>query len=194
MVHKSEDRILVLCGFSGAGKDSIANIFKKNGYNFIMSTTSRPMREGESQDNPYNFVNDSEFRKLIENNELIEYRTYHTEFGDWFYGITKGTIKNGEKYVVVLDIHGLKEIKKIYGDRVKSFFITVSDDIRENRAKLRGGFDQKEWNRRLKDDRNIFSENEIFDNVDHVVENYNLDECYCEIMKKLVDIHCDEII
>ena len=150
------NEIIVLCGKSSVGKDTLADELKKEGYNFITSHSTRPMREGESEGNPYYFITKEEMLEYIDNDELVEYRTYNTNLDGkadiWYYSVHKSEIQDDKKYVVVLDINGLKDFKEIYGDRVISFNLHMSDKIREERAKERGGFCQIEWNRRLEAD------------------------------------------
>ena len=51
------NKIIVLCGKSGTGKDSLAKLVKERlNLNFVVSHTTRPMREGESNKNPYYFI------------------------------------------------------------------------------------------------------------------------------------------
>ena len=189
-----EDSIIVLVGFSASGKDSIASYLKDNyNYNFIVSVTNRPMRPNESQGNPYNFVTFNDFIQLIDTDKLIEYRTYDTVHGTWFYGVKKDAVLPNNKYVVVLDLWGLSEFKKYFGGRVKSFFIQVDNETRENRAKSRGGFDLAEWNRRLEDDKRIFEEEDITTKVDCIIPNYDFGECILSILNNLNHIHVEEL-
>lgn len=178
--------IIIICGFSGSGKDSISNKLRNIGYDFIVSTSSRPMREGESQLNPYRFVDNKEFLSLIEEGYLLEHREYSTiqdgKDATWYYGVEKSMVKDDKSYVVVLDIHGLKEFKRLFGNRVKSFFIDVDDVEREIRSNIRGGFEKAEWDRRLADDKIIFTKTVIEENVDYIVENYSFDNCLEDII------------
>lgn len=181
------NKIIVICGFSGCGKDTIAKILKSKGYSFIQSVSTRPMREGESYVNPYRFTDNTTFKGLIKRGKLAEYRKYDTIQEDepavWYYGILKRDIVNNKKYVVVLDLQGTKDIKEIYGDRVISFYIDVDDETREQRAIDRKGFEQAEWNRRLKDDKKKFTKKVIDSVCDYRVENYDLDKCVNEILE-----------
>lgn len=182
------NKIIVICGFSSSGKDSISRLLeKRDGYNFIVSTTTRPIRVGESERNPYNFITNDEFKYLIDNDKLIEYREYHTLLNNnlavWYYGIEKKEMENNKPYVVVLDTVGLKEMKKQFGDRVISIFIDVDLQYRLYRAMQRGSFDITEWNRRLLDDERIFSSSDFKDNIDYIVTNNtnNIEDCYKNI-------------
>lgn len=172
------NNIIILIGKSSSGKDTLARILEKeHGYKFIVSTTTRPMRQGESQKNPYYFVSNEEFVNLIDNNKLIEYRTYNTLVDNipalWYYGVEKTEVNNQDKYVVVLDIIGLKEFQKEFGNRVTSFYIDVNDNERKRRCLSRGDFNESEWNRRLEDDNRVFSPKVINEHVDYVISSYD---------------------
>lgn len=186
------DKIIIICGFSSCGKDSISRLLEqRDGYNFIVSTTTRPMRVGESDRNPYNFVTNEHFNKLIENNELIEHREYNTLVNNvpakWFYGIEKKEMEEGKPYVVVLDTVGLSEMKRQFGNRVISIFIEVDLHHRLFRAMKRGSFDITEWNRRLLDDERIFSTQQFKNDIDFTVTNNtnNVEDCYNKIKEIL---------
>lgn len=173
-----ENEIIVICAPSCAGKDTLARYLEKNNeYNFVISTTTRPMRPGEFQKNPYNFTNNENFENLINNDDLIEYRTYNTLVNNipdtWYYGVEKSEIEDNKKYVCVLDTVGLIEFKKHFGDRVISFYLNVDDNVRKERCLLRGDFDEFEWNRRLADDKIRFSDEIINTIIDFVIEADN---------------------
>jgi len=181
------NKILVLVGFSGAGKDAIAEKLNKEcELNFVTSHSTRPMRDYESQGNPYWFTDKETMLKYEADGSLIECRKYETLVNGkkdlWYYGVHNDEIQDDKSYVVVLDILGVKEFKEYFGDRVVAIFIRVPDDIRENRAKLRGSFDKTEWDRRLEDDKKQFSQEDIDNECDHLVENINLAEAIKEIV------------
>lgn len=166
-----ENKIIVLCGKSASGKDTLAKmISEKYGYNFIVSTTTRPIRNGESQENPYHFVSKEDFEQLINDGKLIEYRTYNTLVDGipavWYYGAEKREVVENKKYIVVLDIMGLDGFKETFGDRVVSFYLNASDEIRKERCVNRGDFNESEFNRRLADDEIVFSDEVIKNKID----------------------------
>ena len=155
-----ENQIIVLCGKSSSGKDTLASYFKSQGYKFVISHTTRPMRENELEGNPYYFISDKEFKERLEQNEFIEYREYLTLVGGtpqkWFYAVHQSQIEDLHKYVHVVDLQGLSEIKAKFGNRVKAFYLDVPTPIRTERAMERGSFDEIEWHRRVQDDDNKF--------------------------------------
>ena len=113
-----ENQIIVLCGKSSSGKDTLASYFKSQGYKFVISHTSRPMRENESEGNPYYFISDKKFKEMLEQNEFIEYREYDTLVGGipqkWYYGVHQSQIGEPHKTIFVVflqlkrDIHDIR--------------------------------------------------------------------------------------
>lgn len=183
-----DNKIIVLCGKSSVGKDTISKLIEDLGYNFIVSTTTRPMREKETEGNPYYFVDNDRFLYLIANNELLEFRSYNTLVNNnpaiWYYGIESKYIKDNERYIGVLDIDGLEAIKKLYGDRVISFYIYADEEDRLNWAKSRGSFNETEWKRREIADRKDFSSERI-SICDFVVLNKDINKCFQEIKERI---------
>lgn len=166
--------VLALVGFSSAGKDTLAKYAHDNlGYNFVVSHSTRPMRAGESQGNPYYFINDNEMCSLFVQNKLIEAREYDSVYGKWFYAVSKDEIEDSKKYVVVVDFSGFQSLKKHFGDRVKSVFIDCSEPERRKRAQLRGDFNLDEWNRRYEDDNAKFPKELIKKSMDWIIETTN---------------------
>lgn len=174
--------MLILCGKSGSGKDTIATeILKKHPEDTtrLVSYTSRPMRDGETEGREYFFISKEEFLKRIEAGNFVEYRSYSTlvdgKPDEWFYGTGKFE-RTGDRGLVVAikDLEGarvLKDYCEEIGEPCECILIEAPDKVREERAKLRGGFDQVEWDRRLKSDEADFSEEKVRGVVDKVVLN-----------------------
>ena len=81
-------KIYCLLGKSASGKDSIyKNILSKTGDRFrtIIPYTTRPIRSGEREGVEYHFVSVPEFKQMEQDGKVIEYRCYHTVYGDWYY-------------------------------------------------------------------------------------------------------------
>ena len=168
------NKIIAIVGFSSAGKDTLAKYAHDNlGYNFVVSHSTRPMRAGESQGNPYYFINDNEMCSLFVQNKLIEAREYDSIYGKWFYAVSKDEIEDSKKYVVVVDFSGFQSLKKHFGDRVKGVFIDCSEPERRKRAQLRGDFNLDEWNRRYEYDNAKFPIKLIKNHMDWILETTN---------------------
>lgn len=174
---QTDNKIIVISGFSGAGKDTIAKaIHELHGHEFVVLHSTRPMRPGESQGDPYYFISDNEMCTMSLNKELIEGRCYSTTKGNWFYAVHKDQIKHDKSYVVVLDVLGYREFVKHFGDRVLGIFIDVPAEERFIRIQRQRPMEVEEWNRRLIDDESQFTKAIINSEYQFVVDNddYNI--------------------
>lgn len=133
--------IFVLNGPSAGGKTMVLEaLLEKNlGLEKLVTVTTRkprtsPVKEVHGED--YYFITKEEFLKMKENtneDQIVEETEYPKGSGV-LYGIFDSEIERigrlGKDAVVILDIHGISEMKRFYGDsNVVSIFINM--DIRE---------------------------------------------------------------
>ena len=140
--------IICLIGKTSSGKNTISDLLSSN-YNIpqAISTTTRPMRKGETQDKEYHFITKEEFDKR----DFIETREYQVYNGDtWYYGYEKNEF-NHDNCIAIVDVQGYYSLREYFGDIVIPFFIYASEDTLRKRLKLRGDNPQ-EIDRRLEDD------------------------------------------
>lgn len=178
--------IRILCSMSSCGKDTIQSIMiNKYNINPIVSMTSRPMRQGELDGREYVFVSEDEFKLMIKHDKLIEYRTYETVNGTWYYGLPKMKFDKNKDYVVILDVNGAREFINCVGkENCKVFHITCPLFERIRRTIKRGSYNWREIVRRLKADSIDFSKDK-FNGIDYlVISNYNrsVDDTVKEIL------------
>jgi len=175
--------IFVLSGFSGVGKDTLMKDIR-DCYNFkeIVSYTSRPIRENETNGIEYNFISKKEFLHKIDSGDFIEYRRYNTSLNSnkdvWYYGVDKDSIKDGD-YIAVLDIKGYMALKKEF--KVCGIFIDAPIELRKQRAIERGSFCQDEFDRRIQDDLSLYPVEIVQKEFDYMVTNINYDICLKQI-------------
>ncbi|TLD91954.1 guanylate kinase [Helicobacter magdeburgensis] len=121
--------VLIISGPSGCGKstltkaimDSIPDVY------FSISTTTRPIRDGEIDGVHYHFVDKDKFLADIKNNVFLEWAEVHTNF----YGTSLEPVKTAlaqDKIVLFdVDVQGHHSIKEYFGDFAKSVFITTKN-------------------------------------------------------------------
>jgi len=178
------NKIIVLAGFSGAGKDTLAKILQQVGFNFVVSHSTRPMRAEESEGNPYFFIDNNTLLDMYVHDNIIESRCYSTVAGNWYYALHKNQIEDDKQYVVVLDLEGAKKIKKHFGDRVHTIFIDADEKTRQWRAEAsRADFNMLEWCRRLADDNEKFSPDKIGEICEFHVKNEDIVDATLELLK-----------
>lgn len=188
-------QITILCGQSASGKDTILRKLVSD-YNYLplISCTTRKMREHEVDGKDYWFIDNWAFKSMIENNRLIEYRSYNTLVNGikdiWLYGLSKSELDRvypNQKYVVILDIKGIQSLLDYYGkDKCEVIYIDCPSEVRKERAMKRGGYDEIEFERRYLADLTDFSEQNRIGLVDREVKNYDrkLDDVVEEIVKE----------
>lgn len=125
MNHKS-GAILVLSGPSGAGKSSLLNavIDDLGECYFSISTTTRPIREGEVEGIHYHFVDEVEFEKDIENDLFLEHAFVHGNYYGTSIKPVKEALKEGKLVIFDIDVQGNATIMNRLGDITTSVFIS----------------------------------------------------------------------
>ena len=158
-----KNKVLILTGYQGCGKDSVLNeLVKKHNYNSFVSHTTRPMRPNEIEGKEYFFIDREDFLNKATNGYFVETRHYFTTVNGkrdiWRYGLSKHQVNKRDKpCVCILDKLGTIEISEYLGkDNVVLIYLEVDEEIAKQRAIKRGGFDETEWNRRQKSDKKSF--------------------------------------
>ena len=139
--------IVCLLGKSASGKDFIMNkLVKEYGFKRVISHTTRPIRNGETNGKEYYFISLDKFLNMSLKDNFIECREYNTKQGLWYYGLSKHEIDltDDNKYVVILDFNGLKTLKeylKSVGmeDKLTSVYIEAKAQVRLQRSLNREG-------------------------------------------------------
>ncbi len=169
--------LFVLSAPSGTGKDSVITALKQQGMNFyvVPSVTARAPRPGESEGNPYHFISQEEFDRMVANDELLEYAKVH---GNW-YGQPRQPIRDnlraGRDVLLKIDVQGAATVRKKVPQAI--FIFLVPDSLEELTLRLseRNTETEGELQRRLADARTELSEQYWYDYVvlnrrDHLQE------------------------
>lgn len=129
-------KIFAFCGKMGAGKDTLVALTSETlNIQVATSFTTRPKREGEKEGREYFFISKEDFLNKRETGEIAEYTSYNVATGDtWYYGLTKEELEKSQPIITIVNPDGLKQLEKIYGDRVISIIIDCSDIERLKRA------------------------------------------------------------
>ncbi|MFA7314902.1 MAG: hypothetical protein WC025_03175 [Candidatus Magasanikbacteria bacterium] len=130
--------IIIISGPSGVGEDSI--IEKLSGriaLERVVTTTTRPMRPGESEGHPYHFISKQEFLEKVKENKFFEHAQ---EYNGHLYGVTFEELKrvenSGKIGVWKIEYKGVIKAKELIPNIV-AIFINAPLDILENRIRRR---------------------------------------------------------
>jgi len=119
--------ILVLSGPSGAGKSSLIKKIEDEigAYYFSISTTTRPIREGEEEGVHYYFVDKKQFEEDIEEENFLEYARVHGNYYGTSIKPVKKALKQGKLVIFDIDVQGHDAVQKRLADITTSVFVTT---------------------------------------------------------------------
>ncbi len=130
-VYRPQPLLIVISGPSGVGKDAILKRLKARQveFHFVITATSRRRRAGETDGVDYFFVSGEEFKRMIEQDELIEYAYVY----DHYKGVPKSQVKaafeSGKDVFMRLDVQGAARVRALFPEAVLLFIIP--SDIQE---------------------------------------------------------------
>lgn len=133
-------KLFVIMGKSATGKDSLyKRLMEQNSeLKEIVSYTTRPIREGETEGKEYHFVTEYQMEELREQGRIAECRKYDTVRGPWYYFTADdGQIdfESGDSYVLISTLEGYEKLRHFYGkDNIVPIYIEVDDFERLERA------------------------------------------------------------
>ena len=171
-------QLIALIGKAGAGKDTILkDVIRAYGLpiNSIVSYTTRPMREGETEGKEYYFISKEKFEQMINNNQMLEY----VQFNDWWYGTGIGCLAKDKINIGIFNPSGIKSLIKFPEIDLQIYYIHTSDKQRLLRQLNREEFpDIKEIIRRYSADEEDFKDIK-FDNMQILFNETERDRLKC---------------
>ncbi len=172
--------LIVLSGFSGAGKGTLVKKLLETYDNYALSVsmTTRAPREGEQEGVHYFFANKAQFEEKIRNNGFIEYAQYC----DNYYGTPKAYVEEqlaaGKNVILEIEIQGALQIKKLFPESLLLFVTPPTAAELERRLKGRGTETDEVIAKRLA---RASEESEGIEAYDYIVVNDNLETCVEEL-------------
>ena len=173
--------MIILSSPSGAGKTTLVKkLAEKNSYEISISHTTRQPRLNENQNKDYFFVSEMEFKRLIKNEEFLEYAKVFNNF----YGTTRTPVINnlnkGINVLFDIDWQGADQIKnkKLDYKLITFFILPPSKEVLFERLSNRHINDKTIAEERM----NQFERDVLhWINYDYVVINDELIKCYSKI-------------
>ena len=182
MPSEKDGVMIILSSPSGAGKTTLVKkLSEKDNFEISISHTTRQPRPDENQNEDYYFVNVSEFKRLINNEEFLEY----AKVFDNLYGTTRTPVINrlnkGKNILFDIDWQGADQIKnkKLDYKLITFFILPPSKKVLFERLTKRHKSEKLMAEQRMKQfERDVLH----WINYDFVVINNDLEECYSKIL------------
>lgn len=177
---KRKGMLLIISGPSGAGKGTLCKrlLESDKSFAFSCSVTTREPRSGEVDGVDYRFIDEAEFQRMIQNDELLEYATVHGHH----YGTPRSEIdtllKERQNVLLDIDSQGAMNVMRNTRDYVSVFVIAPSFEELRSRLEHRNAERPEDIERRL---RNAYGEFEKVNQYDYVIVNDDVDRAFQEL-------------
>ncbi|WP_457627057.1 guanylate kinase [Persephonella sp.] len=132
--------LFILSSPAGGGKTTIASLLIKEipKLKRVITCTTRKPRPGEKDGVDYYFLSVDEFERRIRENRFLEYAVVHGNY----YGTPKDEVEEellkGYDLLLVIDVQGMRQIKKARPETVTIFLLPPSLDELVRRMEHRG--------------------------------------------------------
>lgn len=172
--------LIVLSGFSGAGKGTLMKELMKTYDNYALSVsmTTRSPREGEEDGREYFFRDRKVFEEKIAQNGFIEYAEYCGNY----YGTPKDYVEaklaEGKDVILEIEIQGMRKVKAMFPKMLSLFVTPPSARELEKRLRGRGTETEEVIKKRLS---RANEEAEGVEDYEYIVINDDLKTCVEEI-------------
>lgn len=172
--------LIVLSGFSGAGKGTLVKKLLEtyDNYALSISMTTRAPRPGEAEGVHYFFTDRARFEEQIAANGLIEYAQYCGNYYGTPRAYVEEQISAGRNVLLEIEIQGALKIKELFPESLLLFVTPPSAAELERRLRGRGTETEEVIASRLA---RASEEAEGMEAYDYIVINDDLESCVEEL-------------
>ena len=192
MSSTNDGSMIILSSPSGAGKTTLVKLLAKSkNYQISISHTTRKPRENEANGKDYFFINEKEFKDLINKEDFLEYAKVFNNFYGTALKPVQDNLDTGKNVIFDIDWQGAQQIKnkRLKYKLITFFVLPPSKEVLFNRLSNRDMKDKVIVEERMKE----FNKDVLhWKNYDYVVINDKLDNCFEEI-SALIDSEINKI-
>ncbi len=134
-----DSNLVVISGPSGAGKDTIVSrlLEKDECFSLSVSATTRAPRGEEVDGENYYFLTVEQFEEKISNDGFVEFAKYGSNYYGTLKSDVQARIENGKTVILVIEVNGAANIKKMYPGSLSIFIMPPSESVLEKRLRDR---------------------------------------------------------
>ena len=188
-MQKNKGILVVVSGFSGAGKGTIMKeLMQKHSdqYALSISATTRAPRCGETDGVEYFFKSREEFEQMIADGELVEYAQYVGNYYGTPRAYVEEQLEAGKEVILEIEIQGALKVKERFPDTLLLFVTPPSAEELKNRLVGRGTETMDVIESRLA---RAMDEADGIEAYDYLVINDVLDACVAEVHEIIKNEH-----
>lgn len=179
-MNKTKGSLVIVSGFSGAGKGTVVKAItqKYDNYALSISATTRAPRPGELEGREYFFKTREEFEQMIAGGQLIEYAQYVGNYYGTPRKYVEQQLEAGKDVILEIEIQGAMKVKKLIPEALLIFMTPPSANELKNRLEGRGTEAKEVIQSRLE---RAVEESKGIDGYDYVLINDTIEECVEEL-------------
>ena len=155
----------MISGPSGVGKDVLIEGMAGRGlnYHFTVTATTRDPRPGEREGINHHFMSVGEFRRAIDEDELLEWARVYGNY----YGVPKQQVRtalaDGMHAIIRVDVQGALRIKELAPEVLMIFIHPPSMEVLQQRLARRGVNSKSDIETRLSAATDEIDQSQAFD-------------------------------
>ncbi len=186
MKHKGI--LIVVSGFSGAGKGTLMKklVQEYDNYALSISATTRAPRAGEEDGREYFFITKEAFEQKIAENGLIEYARYCENYYGTPRDYVEKQLEAGRDVILEIEIQGALKIRKQFPTALLLFVMPPNVEELKHRLTGRGTETPEVIDKRLA---RAAEEAEGIEEYDYIVVNDDLETCVEQLHEIILAAH-----
>lgn len=121
-------KVIAIVGPSASGKNTLVKQLKVKypSYNYVVHSTTRPMRDNEINGVNYNFITEEDMYNKILKGEIVSASNYR----GWVYAIDNAVLKEDNLNIGEFNLGDIDELKFEHGVELYVIYITAKAKVR----------------------------------------------------------------
>jgi guanylate kinase len=146
-------QLYIIAAPSGGGKTSLVRALLQKDPRLVLSVshTTRDPRPGEVEGQQYHFTDETEFLKMVDDGEFMEY----AQVFDHYYGTNSNAVARqlakGKDVILEIDWQGARQVRAMFEQVCAIFILPPSLETLRNRLTARGQDSRQVIDRRMRD-------------------------------------------